>query len=104
MLPGSDPALTNEYVIYTAHWDHYGIGPEINGDTIYNGALDNATGVGGMIEVARAFAALPVAPKRSLLFLAVTAEEQGLLGSDYYARHPDLPAEQDARRRSTWTG
>jgi len=91
MLPGSDPALTNEYVIYAAHWDHYGIGPEINGDRIYNGALDNATGIGGMIEVARAFAALPVAPKRSLLFLAVTAEEQGLLGSDYYARHPIYP-------------
>ena len=91
ILPGSDPALTNEYVIYTAHWDHYGIGPEINGDRIYNGALDNATGIGGMIEVARAFAALPVAPKRSLLFLAVTAEEQGLLGSDYYARHPIYP-------------
>ena len=78
-------------MIYTAHWDHYGIGPEINGDRIYNGALDNATGIGGMIEVARAFAALPVAPKRSLLFLAVTAEEQGLLGSDYYARHPIYP-------------
>ncbi|MCU0251697.1 MAG: M28 family metallopeptidase [Vicinamibacterales bacterium] len=91
ILPGSDPALANEYVIYTAHWDHYGIGPEIHGDRIYNGALDNATGVGGMIEVARAFAALPVAPKRSLLFLAVTAEEQGLLGSDYYARHPIYP-------------
>ncbi len=91
LLPGSDPELRNEFVVYTAHWDHYGIGPEINGDTIYNGALDNATGVGGMIEVARAFAALPVAPKRSLLFLAVTAEEQGLLGSDYYARHPIYP-------------
>ena len=91
VLPGSDPALKDEYVIYTAHWDHYGIGPEINGDTIYNGALDNATGVGGMIEVARAFAKQPAAPKRSLLFVAVTAEEQGLLGSDYYARHPIHP-------------
>jgi len=91
LLPGSDPALRNEYVIYAAHWDHYGIGPAINGDTIYNGALDNATGVGGMIEVARAFAGQPAAPKRSLLFLAVTAEEQGLLGSDYYARHPIYP-------------
>lgn len=91
VLPGSDPALRHEYVIYTAHWDHYGIGPEINGDKIYNGALDNATGVGGMIEVARAFAAQAVAPKRSLLFLAVTAEEQGLLGSDYYARNPIYP-------------
>ena len=91
ILPGSDPVLRNEYVIYTAHWDHYGIGPAINGDTIYNGALDNATGVGGMIEVARALASQPLAPKRSLVFLAVTAEEQGLLGSDYYARHPVYP-------------
>ncbi len=91
MLPGSDPALKNEYVIYTAHWDHYGIGPEINGDKIYNGALDNATGIAGMIELARAFVKLPAAPKRSLLFLAVTAEEQGLLGSDYYAQHPIHP-------------
>jgi Zn-dependent M28 family amino/carboxypeptidase len=90
-LPGSDPALKHEYVIYTAHWDHYGIGPEVNGDRIYNGAVDNATGVGGLIEVARAFASRPVAPKRSLLFLSVTAEEQGLLGSDYYARNPIYP-------------
>jgi Zn-dependent M28 family amino/carboxypeptidase len=91
ILPGSDPALRSEYVVYTSHWDHYGIGPEIDGDRIYNGALDNATGIGGMIEVARAFAARPAAPKRSLVFLAVTAEEQGLLGSDYYARHPIYP-------------
>ncbi len=91
VLPGSDPALKNEYVIYTGHWDHYGIGPEIDGDKIYNGALDNATGIAGMIEIARAFAKRPAAPKRSLLFLAVTAEEQGLLGSDYYARHPIYP-------------
>jgi len=117
LLPGSDPALSNEYVIYTAHWDHYGIGPEINGDKIYNGALDNATGIGGMIEVARAFAAMPVAPKRSLLFLAATAEEQGLLGSDYYARHPIYPLNKTlavvnvdglniygARRTSRWSG
>jgi len=91
MLPGSDPALRNEYVIFTAHWDHFGIGPEINGDKIYNGALDNATGIAGMIELARAFVKLPAAPRRSLLFLAVTAEEQGLLGSDYYAKHPIYP-------------
>ena len=91
MLPGSDPALKNEYVIYTGHWDHYGIGPEIDGDKIYNGALDNATGIAGMIEIAREFAKRPAAPKRSLLFLAVTAEEQGLLGSDYYARQPIYP-------------
>jgi Zn-dependent M28 family amino/carboxypeptidase len=93
-IQGSDPVLKDEYVIFTSHWDHYGIGPEINGDKIYNGALDNATGIGGMIELGRAFATLPVAPKRSLLFLAVTAEEQGLLGSDYYARHPIYPLKQ----------
>jgi Zn-dependent M28 family amino/carboxypeptidase len=92
-LPGSDPALKDEYVIFTSHWDHYGIGPEIDGDKIYNGALDNATGVGGLIEIGRAFAALPSAarPKRSLLFLSVTAEEQGLLGSEYYATRPLYP-------------
>jgi Zn-dependent M28 family amino/carboxypeptidase len=93
-IQGSDPGLKDEYVIFTSHWDHYGIGPEINGDKIYNGALDNATGIGGMIELGRAFAHLPVAPKRSLLFLAVTAEEQGLLGSDFYARHPLYPLKQ----------
>jgi Zn-dependent M28 family amino/carboxypeptidase len=94
LLPGSDPSLRSEFVLYTAHWDHYGIGPEIKGDRIYNGALDNATGVGGMIEVARAFAAQSPGPKRSLIFLAVTAEEQGLLGSDYYARHPLYPLDK----------
>jgi Zn-dependent M28 family amino/carboxypeptidase len=90
-VEGSDPALKNEYVAYTSHWDHFGIGPEVNGDRIYHGALDNATGIGGLIELGRAFAKLPVAPKRSILFLAVTAEEQGLLGSDYYARTPIYP-------------
>jgi Zn-dependent M28 family amino/carboxypeptidase len=90
-IEGSDPSLRREHVIFTAHWDHYGIGPAIDGDTIYNGALDNATGVGGLVELGRAFAALRTAPKRSLLFLAVTAEEQGLIGSDYYARNPIYP-------------
>jgi len=90
-LEGSDPKLKDEYVIYTSHWDHYGIGPEIDGDKIYNGAQDNATGIGGMIEIARAFKKLPAPPRRSILFLAVTAEEQGLLGSDYYARNPVYP-------------
>jgi len=90
-LEGGDPKLKDEYVIFTAHWDHYGIGPEINGDKIYNGALDNATGVGGLIELARAYATLPKPPKRSLLFLSVTAEEQGLVGSEYYARNPIYP-------------
>jgi len=93
---GSDPVLKNEYVIYTSHWDHYGIGPAIDGDTIYNGALDNATGIGGMIELGKAFAREPVKPKRSILFLAVTAEEQGLVGSDYYARNPIYPLAKTA--------
>ncbi len=88
---GADPVLRNEYVIYTSHWDHYGIGPAINGDTIYNGALDNATGIGGLIELGKAFVSQPVRPKRSILFLAVTAEEKGLVGSDYYARNPLYP-------------
>lgn len=91
VLEGSDPALKNEYVIYTSHWDHFGIGAPVKGDKIYNGALDNASGVGGLIELARAFTKLPKAPKRSILFLSVTAEEQGLLGSDYYAQNPIYP-------------
>jgi Zn-dependent M28 family amino/carboxypeptidase len=90
-LEGSDPVLKDEYVIYTAHWDHLGIGGEVNGDRIYNGAVDNATGTGGLIEMARAFKKLPRPPKRSILFLAVTAEEQGLLGSQYYAVTPIYP-------------
>jgi Zn-dependent M28 family amino/carboxypeptidase len=90
-LKGRAPALKDEYVIYTAHWDHFGIGEEIDGDNIYHGAIDNATGIGGMIEVARAFINLPNPPKRSILFLAVTAEEQGLLGSKYYAANPVYP-------------
>ena len=90
-LTGSDEKLKNEYVVYMAHWDHLGIGPEVNGDKIYNGALDNATGVAALIELARAFKQLPVPPSRSLLFLSVTAEEQGLLGSRYYAEHPLYP-------------
>ncbi|MHC4586226.1 MAG: M28 family metallopeptidase [Planctomycetota bacterium] len=90
-LEGSDPELKDEYVIYTSHWDHFGIGEEIDGDNIYHGAIDNATGIGGMIEIARAFLSLPNPPKRSILFLAVTAEEQGLLGSEYYAANPIYP-------------
>ena len=90
-LEGSDPQLKNEYVIYTAHWDHLGKDDKLQGDQIYNGALDNATGTAGLLELAEAFAKLPVKPKRSILFLAVTAEEQGLLGSKYYATHPLYP-------------
>lgn len=90
-VEGSDPELRNEYVIYSAHWDGLGIGPEVNGERICHGAKDNGVAVGGLIEIGRAFAALPVKPKRTLLFLAVTAEEQLLLGSEYYAANPLYP-------------
>jgi Zn-dependent M28 family amino/carboxypeptidase len=92
-LEGRDSTLTNEYVIYNAHWDHFGIGAKVNGDSIYNGASDNATGVAGLLTVAKAFAILGP-PKRTVLFLAVTAEEQGLLGSQYYATNPLYPIEK----------
>jgi Zn-dependent M28 family amino/carboxypeptidase len=89
LLPGSDPKLKDEVVIYTAHHDHLGIGePDKTGDKIYNGAVDNAAGVAQVLAIARAFSALPERPKRSVLILFVAGEEQGLLGSDYYARHP----------------
>jgi Zn-dependent M28 family amino/carboxypeptidase len=87
-LEGSDAALKNEYVIYTAHWDHFGRNTSLQGDQILNGALDNASGVAQMLEIAKAFTKLPTPPKRSVLFLAVTAEEAGLLGAKYYAQHP----------------
>ncbi len=90
-IEGSDAKLKNQYVIYTAHWDHFGIGPEVNGDKIYHGAVDNASGVSGMLEIARAFRKVQPPPKRSILFLSVTAEEKGLLGSQYYAEHPLYP-------------
>jgi len=90
-LEGSDPALKNEYVIYTAHWDHFGIGTPVKGDSIYNGAYDNATGTAGLLALGKAFAAMKTPPKRSILFLAVTAEEQGLLGSQYYSVTPIYP-------------
>lgn len=85
-------ALRDEFVVYTAHLDHLGVGDPINGDSIYNGVLDNASGVAGMLAVAKAFSALPERPLRSVLFLAVTAEEMGLIGSDYFARNPTVPA------------
>jgi Zn-dependent M28 family amino/carboxypeptidase len=92
-LAGSDPKRRNEYVIYTAHWDHLGRNPHLKGDQIFHGARDNASGCAEILEVARGYAALPPAarPPRSLLFLFVTAEEQGLLGSRYYAEHPLYP-------------
>ncbi len=90
-LEGSDPTLKNEYVIYTAHWDHLGRDPNLQGDQIYNGALDNASGTAAMLEIAKAFTKLATPPKRSILFLAVTAEEKGLLGAKYYAGNPLYP-------------
>jgi len=91
LLEGSDPKLKSEYIVYTAHLDHVGKGAAVGGDTIYNGALDNASGIAILIEMARAFAQLPERPRRSMVFLAVTAEERGLLGSDYFARRPTVP-------------
>jgi Zn-dependent M28 family amino/carboxypeptidase len=94
--PGRDPRLRDEYVVYTAHWDHFGVGRPVNGDAIYNGALDNASGVAGLLEVARAFTRARPAPRRSILFLFVTAEEQGLLGSQYYSLMPLYPLAKTA--------
>jgi Zn-dependent M28 family amino/carboxypeptidase len=90
-LEGSDPTLKNEYVIYTAHWDHLGRDPKLAGDQIFNGALDNASGIAVLLEIAEAFTKLATPPKRSVLFLAVTAEEKGLLGAKYYAENPLYP-------------
>ncbi len=91
-LPGRDPARSRQAVLFTAHHDHLGTIPGAPGaDAIYNGAVDNASGVAAMLEIARAFAALPARPARSVLFAAVAAEEQGTLGSDWLARHPPVP-------------
>jgi Zn-dependent M28 family amino/carboxypeptidase len=89
LLPGTDKK--DECIIYSAHWDHFGKGEPIDGDSIYNGAADNASGTAALLELANAFTQLKEKPSRSILFLAVTAEEQGLLGSDYYATHPVYP-------------
>lgn len=94
VLPGSDPELQDEYVVVTAHFDHLGIGKPRRDDAIYNGAVDNATGCSGMLAIARACSRMDPRPKRSLLFLAVTAEESGLLGSKYYAQNPTVGKEQ----------
>jgi Zn-dependent M28 family amino/carboxypeptidase len=91
VLRGSDPERADEFVVYTAHHDHLGVGePDEDGDRIYNGAVDNASGVAQILAVGRAFAALPEPPRRSVMILAVGAEEQGLLGSRYYAEHPTV--------------
>ncbi|MEX2179621.1 MAG: M28 family peptidase [Gemmatimonadaceae bacterium] len=91
IVRGSDPALRDEYVAFSAHWDHFGVGPVVRGDSIYNGALDNASGTADLLAVARAAAAGP-APRRSLVFVFVTAEESGLIGSAYFAERPTVPA------------
>lgn len=90
-LPGADPALRDENVIFSAHWDHLGVGEPKDGDRIYNGAADNASGIATMLEIARKMKGLDPAPKRTVLFIALTAEEQGLLGSEYYAKFPLYP-------------
>jgi hypothetical protein len=91
VLQGSDPKLSQEYVVYTAHVDHLGIGGPINGDSIYNGAADDASGVAAMLVIAKAYKSIPHPAARSILFLAVTGEEKGLLGSDYFAHFPTVP-------------
>jgi Zn-dependent M28 family amino/carboxypeptidase len=91
-LPGSDPALNNEYVVLSAHVDHVGIGAPINGDRIYNGAMDNASGVAVLLDIASSWKAKEAHPRRSILFVFVTAEEKGLLGSKYFAAHPTVPS------------
>ncbi|HKG90741.1 MAG TPA: M28 family peptidase [Gemmatimonadaceae bacterium] len=93
-LPGGD--RKDEYVIYTAHWDHLGRDTTAKGDQIFNGAADNASGIAGMLEIARAFTKLPSPPRRSVLFLAVTAEEKGLVGAKFYATHPLYPLDHTA--------
>jgi len=93
-LEGSDPQLKNEFVIYTAHWDHLGRDNKLQGDQIFNGAADNASGVASLLEISRAFTQLKQPPKRSILFLSVTAEEKGLLGSKFYAENPLYPLDK----------
>ena len=90
-LPGSDPKLNQEYVVYTAHIDHLGVCPAVEGDNVCHGALDNASGVAALLEIARAYSQLPHAPRRCVLFVFVTGEELGLLGSDYFANYPTVP-------------
>jgi Zn-dependent M28 family amino/carboxypeptidase len=92
VLPGSDKNLKEEGILYTAHYDHFGIRTDMSGDNIFNGAMDNATGCGILLEIARAFTQSAQKPRRSVFFSSVTAEEQGLLGSEYLGKHPPIPA------------
>jgi Zn-dependent M28 family amino/carboxypeptidase len=94
ILEGSDPTLKNEYIVYSAHMDHVGVGTPVNGDSIYNGADDDASGTVAVIEAAEAFAQLEPRPKRSMIFLTVSGEEHGLWGSSYFADHPPVPVGQ----------
>jgi len=93
-IEGADPAVADEYIIYMAHWDHFGVGEPVDGDAIYNGALDNATGTAGMLEVAEAWAATEPPPRRSALFVATTAEEWGFFGTVTYIENPITPLEK----------
>ncbi len=93
MLEGGDPDLKDEYVVYTAHLDHDGYGPEVDGDNLYNGAVDNASGSSVVLDIARAFVEAEKKPRRSVIFLLVTAEEKGLRGAGYFAHHPTAPIE-----------
>jgi Zn-dependent M28 family amino/carboxypeptidase len=95
-IEGSDPKLKDEAVLFSAHWDHLGVGEAVNGDAIYNGAVDNATGCGMLLEIAHAWAALPQKPRRSAVFVSVSAEEAGLRGSEYYGQHPVVVAGKTA--------
>lgn len=94
LLEGSDPNLKDEAIVYSAHYDHLGIGNPVDGDNIYNGSLDNASGTALLLELARVFAQSPVKPSRSMVFLSVTAEERGLRGSEYYGKNPRIPAKK----------
>jgi len=93
-VAGSDPGYADDYIIFTAHWDHFGVGEPIDGDDIYNGAFDNATGVAGLLEIAEAWNNTTPAPRRSALFIATTAEESGLLGSAFYVENPIVPLDK----------
>jgi hypothetical protein len=94
LLEGSDPELKNEYIVFTAHMDHVGVGQPVDGDSIYNGADDDASGTASIVELAEAFASLETRPRRSMVFMTVSGEEKGLLGSEWYSEHPVYPLEE----------